>query len=107
MCVEIYPRESPSSCSFMYLWNTVILIQSPVKEIFHFKWELIGTVVGFFILPTAGYESLTLFLYVSLKCSFKKTVSKMCLFKKGQYCHALLSSPQEEAFEYLLEGLWI
>ena len=58
MCAEIYTKEPPSSSSHMYL------IQSPVNEIFHFKWGLIGDVVGFFILPRAGIESLTLFLYV-------------------------------------------
>ena len=62
MCAEIYTKEPPSSSSHMYL--IVILIQSPVNEIFHFKWGLIGDVVGFFILPRAGIESLTLFLYV-------------------------------------------
>ena len=66
MCVEIYTKEPPSSCSFI-----VPLVHSdpdPVtsaKEIFHFKWGLIGNVVGFLILPTAGYKSLTLLLHVS------------------------------------------
>ena len=48
-----------------HCWYIVLQIHSPVKEIFHCKWGLIGNVVGFCILPTAGYESLTLFLYVS------------------------------------------
>ena len=65
MCVEIYTRDPPSPCRIMYLWYIVILVHSPVKEIFHFKWGLIGDVVSFFILPAAGYESMTLFLYVS------------------------------------------
>ena len=38
---------------FKYLWYIVILIQSLLKEIFLFKWRLIGDVVGFFIHPTA------------------------------------------------------
>ena len=61
----INTKEPPFSCRIMYLWSIVILLLPPVKQIFHFKWWLIGNVVGFFILPTAGYESLTLFLYVS------------------------------------------
>ena len=54
ICVEIYTKEPPSSCSFMYFWYIVILIQSSLKGIFPFKWGLIGDVVGFFIHPTAG-----------------------------------------------------
>ena len=65
MCVEIYTKEPPFPCRIMYLWYLVILIHSPVKEIFHFKWGLIGDVVGFVILSRAGDESLTLILYVS------------------------------------------
>ena len=65
MCVEIYTKEPPSPCRIMYLWYMVILILPPVKEILNFKWGLIGDVVGFFILPTGGYEGLTLFFYVS------------------------------------------
>ena len=52
--VEIYTKEPSPSCSFMYLWYIVILIQSLLKEIFLFKWGLIGDVVGFFIHSTAG-----------------------------------------------------
>ena len=52
--------------------------------------------VGFFILPAAGYVSLTLFLYVSQVCFLKKTVSKMCLSKIAQYHHALLNIPQKK-----------
>ena len=37
--------------------------------------------------------------------SKKETVSKMCLFKIGHYYLALLTSPQEEAYEQLFEGL--
>ena len=59
MCVEIYTKEPPFSCRIMYLWYIVILILSPVKEIVHLKWGLIGDVVGFFIPPLGGYESLT------------------------------------------------
>ena len=47
------------------VWYILILLLQAVKEIFHFKWRLIGDVVGFFILLAAGYGSLTLFLYVS------------------------------------------
>ena len=71
------------------------------------QWGLICDVVGFFILPTAGYESLTLFLYMSWINFLKKTVSRMCLFKIGQYCLALLNSPAQKAYEYLFEGLLI
>ena len=65
MCVEIYTKEPPFSCQPMYLWYIMILIHSPVKEIFRFKWGLIGGVVGFVILLTAWYESLALLVYVS------------------------------------------
>ena len=34
-----------------------------------------------------------------------ETVSKMCPFRTGQYCLALLNSPQEEAYEHLFGGL--
>ena len=44
-CVEIYTKEPPSSCRVMYL--IVTWIQSPMKEIFHFKWGLIGNLVGY------------------------------------------------------------
>ena len=104
MCVEIYTKEPPSPCRIMYLWYMVILILPPVKEIFHFKWGLIRDVVGCFILPTVWYESLTLFS-MCLQI-LKKTVSKTCLFKRGQHCLALLNFPQK-AYEYLFEGLLI
>ena len=32
-------------------------------------------------------------------------VSKTCHFNLGQYCLALLNSPQDEANEHLFEGL--
>ena len=32
-------------------------------------------------------------------------VSKTCHFNLGQYCLALLNSPQEEAYKQLFEGL--
>ena len=55
--------------------------------------------VGFFISQTAGGGSLTHLLCVSLVPLLKETVSKMCLFKIGQYCLGLLDSPQKEAYE--------
>ena len=56
---------------------------------------LIGDVVGVFILPTAWNESLTLFFYVCEVYFLRKTMSKTCLFKIGQYHHALLNIPKE------------
>ena len=61
--------------------------------------------VGFSIIPTAGDESLTHHLYVSLVSFQMERVSKMCHSKLGQYHLALLNSPQEEAYEHLFEGL--
>ena len=63
--------------------------------------------VGFFISPTDGEGNLTHLLCVSLVSLLKETVSKTCLFKIGQYCLALLNSPQEEAYEQLFEGLLV
>ena len=94
MCVEIYTKEPPFSCRVMYLWYIVILIHLPVKEIFHFNCGLMGNVMRFFILPTAGYDSLPLFLDVSSICLLKKTVSKMCLFKKDNITMLYLISPK-------------
>ena len=44
---------------------------------------------------------------MSLVSSQMETVSKVCLFKIGQYHLALLNSPQEEAYKYLCRGLLI
>ena len=66
------------------------------KEIFHFKGRFIGNAVGFSIAPAAGEGILTHLLYMSLVSSQIETVSKMCLFKIGQYCLALLNSPKKE-----------
>ena len=63
--------------------------------------------VGFLITPTAGEGILTHLLCVSLVSLLRETVSKTCLFKIGQYCLALLNSPQKEAYEQLLEGLLV
>ena len=63
--------------------------------------------VGFSTTPAAGEGILTHLLYVSLDSSQKETVSKMCLFKKQQYCLALLNSPHEEAYEHLFRGLLV
>ena len=60
---------------------------------------LIGDVVGFSTTPSAGEGILTHLLYVSLVSSQMETVSKMCLFKIGQYHLALLNSPPREAYE--------
>ena len=70
-----------------------------MKEIFDFKWRLIDDVVGFFISPTAGEGILTHLVCVSLVSLLEGTMSKMCLFKIGQYCLVQLNSPQKEAYE--------
>ena len=64
--------------------------------------------VGFSTAPTAGEGILTQILCVSLGSLLKETVSKMCLFKIGQYHLVLLNnSPQKEAYEQLFEGLLV
>ena len=63
--------------------------------------------VGFSITSAAGEGILTHLLCVSLVSLLKGTVSKMCLFKIGQYHLALLNSPQEEAYKQLFEGLLV
>ena len=78
-----------------------------MKEIFHFKWRLIDDVVGFSTAPTAGEGILTHLFYVSLISSQMETVSKICLFKIGQYCLALRISLHEEAYEHLFRGLLV
>ena len=61
--------------------------------------------VGFSTTTAAGERLLTHLLCVSLDSLLKETVSKMCLFKIGEYHLALPHSPQGEACEYLFEGL--
>ena len=78
-----------------------------MKEIFHFKGRLVDNVVGLSTVPAAREGTLTYLLYVSLVSTPMETVSKMCLFKIGQYPLALLNSPQEEAYEYLFRGLLV
>ena len=78
-----------------------------MKEIFPFKWRLIDDVVGFSITPTAGEGILAHLLCVSSVSLLKGTVSKMCLFKIGEYNLAPLNSPQKEAYEQLVEGLLV
>ena len=55
----------------------------------------------------AGEGILTLLSCVSLVSLLKESVSKKCHFKIGQYCLALLYSPQEEAYEQVFEGLQV
>ena len=81
----------------------LLLLPSP-KEIFHFKGRLID-VVGFSTIPAAGDGTLTYHLHVSLVSSQMETVSKTCHFKLGDYCLALLNSPQKEAYEHLFKDL--
>ena len=69
-----------------------LLLLPSMKEIFHFEGRLIDDVVGFSTIPASGQGILTHILYVSLVSSQKETVSKMCLFKIGQYCLAFLIS---------------
>ena len=107
MCVEIYTKEPPSSCRFMYLWYIVILIQSPEKEIFHFKWGLIDNVIGFFIYPTAVYESLTLFLYMCLRFASYRKLCLRCVSLRLDHIALLYLISHKEAYEYLFEGLQI
>ena len=76
-----------------------------MKEIFHFKGRLIDDVVCLSTIPAAGDGTLTHVSYVSLVSSQMETVSKMCLFKIGQYHLALPNSPQKEAYEHLRGGL--
>ena len=78
-----------------------------MNEIFHFKGSLICNVVGFSTIPAAGDGTLLHALYVALVSSHMKTAPKTCLFTIGQYCLALLTSPQEEAYEHLFRGLLI
>ena len=61
--------------------------------------------VGFSTTPAAGEGILTHPLYVSLVSSKMEIVSKMCLFKLGQYHLALLNSPQVEAYKHIFGGL--
>ena len=84
-----------------------LLVLPLTKEIFHFKGRLIDDVVGFCTTAAAGERILTYLLYVSLVSSQMETVSMMCLFKIGQYCLALLNSPQEEAYKHLFGGLLV
>ena len=60
--------------------------------------------MGFSTIAAAGDGTLPHALYVSLVSSHLETVSKMCLFKIGQYILALLNSPDEEAYEHLFRG---
>ena len=76
-----------------------------MKEIFHLKGRLIDDVVGFSTIPAAGDGMLTHLLFVSLVSSQVETVSKPCLFKKGQYHLALLNSPQEKAYKHMFRDL--
>ena len=78
-----------------------------MKEIFQFKGRLIDDAVGFSTIPPLGDGTLTHLLYVSLVSSQMETVSKMCFFKIGQYCLALLKSPQEKAYEHLFGCLLV
>ena len=82
-----------------------LLLLPSKKEIFHFKGRLIDDVVGFSTAPAAGDGIMTHFLYVSLVSSQMETVSKMCLFKIGQYHLTLLNPPQEEAYQHLIRAL--
>ena len=107
MCVEstqkglLFPVGTCTS-------GTYCLMLLPLaKDTFHFKGRLIDDVVGFSTVPAAGEGILTHPLYVSLVCSQMETVSKMCLFKTGQYHLALLNSPQQEAYEHLFGGLLV
>ena len=68
--------------------------------------------VGFYTISAAEDGSMThtlyvslVSLYVSLVSSHMETVSKMCLFKIGQYHFTLLNSSHEEADEHLFGGL--
>ena len=63
--------------------------------------------VGFFISPAAQCGNLTRLLCVSLVPFLEETMSKMCLFKIGQYCLALLNSMQREDYESLFEDLLV
>ena len=75
-----------------------------MKEIFHVKWRLIDNVEGFCTTPAAGEGILTHLLYVSLVSSQEETVSKMCLFKIGQYDLALLNSPMKKPMNICSEA---
>ena len=55
--------------------------------------------VGLFISPTAGEEILTHLVCVSLVSLLEETVSKMFLFKIGQYDLAPVNSPEKEAYK--------
>ena len=105
MCVEIHTKDLPLPVGICTFGTYCLLLLPSMKEIFHFKGRLIDNVVGFSTVPPAGDGTLTHLLYVSLVSSQMETVYKARLFKIGQYCLALLNSPQEEAYEYLFGGL--
>ena len=77
-----------------------------VKKIFHFKWRLIDDVADFFITPTAGEGILTHLVRVFLVLLLEETVSKMCVFKIGQYQLTLLNSPQMKPMNSFLKAFW-
>ena len=107
MCVEIHTQGPSLACRICTSGTYCLLFLPLMKEIFHFKGRLIDNVVGFSTIPAAGDGTLTHLLYVSLVSSQMETVSKMCLFKIGQYHLALLNSPQEKAYEHLLGHLLV
>ena len=87
----------------MYHWYLVILIQPSLKEIFLFKWKLIGDVVGFFIHPTAGSKQPdTLFI-----CVLELLLKENCFvghvsLREDNITMLYLISPKE-AYEYLFK----
>ena len=107
MCVEIHTEGPPHPFRNMYLSYIHVLLVSSMSENFYFKWRLIGDVVALSTTPAAGEGILTHLLCVSLVSPKWETVSKMCLFKVGQYCLTLLNSPQEEAYKQLFRGLLV
>ena len=107
MCVEIHTEGLSMPLGICTSGTYCLLLLPSTKEIFHVKGRLIGDVAGFSITPAGGEGILTHLLYMSLVSSQMETVSKMCLFKIGQYHLALHNSPQEEACEHLFGGLLV
>ena len=99
-------RKALHACRNLYLWYILPPASSINKRDLPLQ-RLISDVVGFSITPAGVEGILTHLLYMSLVSSQMETVSKMCLFKIGQYHLALHNSPQEEACEHLFGSLLV
>ena len=107
MCVEIHTEWAFLACRNMYLWYMLPPASSINERDVPLQRKAHYDVLGFSTIAAAGEGILTHPLYVSLVSSQMETVSKTCLFKIGEYCLALLNSPQEEAYKHLFRDLLV